>query len=387
MLNRKCILTIAAIVGFLASAAGATSLAVPNFSFEDPAQGDGNNSRTFYPAYPTITSWTPFTSGHVGGNDPHVGLWDPSGAGPTGLTGLQYARVYMSEVDSQGGEYTTLTSDVLGQTLSGYTYTVTADFMDPSAWGTGGSELQILAAGSKASGASISASSSAFTPTTLSWDCTTAGQDIEVRVWIGGSGRPLKIDIDNVRVDYAPTAADLTIKKFFDCNGDDTYNGEDIYLSNWQFNVSNTAYGGSYDQNHTTDANGEINLTGLTPGDYDVTETMKGTGWVVSGANPRMVAVSGTTEVGFGNQLPGDANQDEKVNLSDFTVLKAYFGEDPSGWTDGNFNTDTTVNLADFTILKANFGLGAPSAGGVPEPATMGLLALGAAALLRRRRR
>jgi len=180
------------------------------------------------------------------------------------------------------------------------------------------------------------------------------------------------------------STADLTIKKFFDCNGDNVKNGEDIDLAGWQFNITD---GGSYNEDRTTDANGEINLTGLAPGDYTVTETVKGTGWILSGTNPRVVSVSGTTVANFGNQLPGDANQDEKVNLSDFTILKANFGSDPAGWTMGNFNTDTTVNLSDFTILKAYFGLGAPSAGGVPEPATMGLLALGAAALLRRRRK
>jgi len=198
-----------------------------------------------------------------------------------------------------------------------------------------------------------------------------------------------QVNFDNVRLEKIPyvQGPDLTIKKFFDCNLDNTKNGEDIDLSGWQFNVSNTGHGGSYDQNFTTDVNGEINITGLDAGDYDITETVKGTGWVLAGANPRTVSVSGATEVNFGNQLPGDANQDEKVNLADFTLLKAHFGEDPAGWTYGNFNTDTTVNLADFTILKANFGLGAPSAGGVPEPATMALLALGAAALLRRRPR
>jgi len=230
----------------------------------------------------------------------------------------------------------------------------------------------------------------------LSWNpVTTVGINVldkALRIRLRGDTYekqgPQMIEWDNIRLDVQgpSTSNDLTIKKFFDCDLDNTKDGEDIDLSGWQFNVSNTGHGGSYDQNFTTDANGEINITALDAGDYDVTETVKGTGWVLAAANPRTVTVSGATEVLFGNQLPGDANQDEKVNLSDFTILKAHFGEDPAGWTYGNFNTDTTVNLSDFTILKANFGLGAPSAGGVPEPATVAMLALGAAALLRRRR-
>jgi len=198
-----------------------------------------------------------------------------------------------------------------------------------------------------------------------------------------GSG---SVFLDDFQVSVEANQANLTVKKFFDCNLDNVKNGEDIDLAGWQFNVSNVAHGGSYNQNHTTDANGEIVLLNVAPGDYDITETIKGTGWVLAAANPRTVTVAmGNNVVDFGNQLPGDANQDEKVNLADFTLLKAHFGEDPAGWTFGNFNTDTTVNLSDFTILKAHFGEGAPSAGGVPEPASAMLILVGALAVLRRR--
>jgi hypothetical protein len=48
-----------------------------------------------------------------------------------------------------------------------------------------------------------------------------------------------------------------------------------------------------------------------------------------------------------------------------------------------------TVDWADLQILMANFGAGSLSAPATntPEPATLGLLAIGALAMLRRRRR
>jgi acetyl esterase/lipase len=88
-------------------------------------------------------------------------------------------------------------------------------------------------------------------------------------------------------------------------------------------------------------------------------------------------------------RLPGDANGDGSVNLSDFLVLRRNFGSS-GGFDDGDFNGDGTVNLSDFLILRRNFG-GPPDAGmnafaaAVPEPA--GLLSVGLLGLLLTRRR
>jgi probable HAF family extracellular repeat protein len=63
--------------------------------------------------------------------------------------------------------------------------------------------------------------------------------------------------------------------------------------------------------------------------------------------------------------IPGDANGDGKVDLTDFGILKSNFG---TGTTpeQGDFTGDGKVDLTDFGILKANFGKGAGLA--VPEP-------------------
>lgn len=81
-------------------------------------------------------------------------------------------------------------------------------------------------------------------------------------------------------------------------------------------------------------------------------------------------------------RVPGDANDDGRVDLADFGILKAHFGAG-SLVTEGDFDASLTVDLADFGILKANFGI-APAAQ-TPEPsaamlaclALLGAIALG----------
>jgi hypothetical protein len=51
----------------------------------------------------------------------------------------------------------------------------------------------------------------------------------------------------------------------------------------------------------------------------------------------------------------GDANLDDTVNLTDFTLLAANFNKTGRRWSQGDFNYDGTVDLTDFTMLAANF--------------------------------
>jgi autotransporter-associated beta strand protein len=88
----------------------------------------------------------------------------------------------------------------------------------------------------------------------------------------------------------------------------------------------------------------------------------------------------------------GDTNGDGVVDAVDYIALKTNFGVTEGATLEmGNFDaeSDGNVDWDDLKILMANFGTrsggGAPAA--TPEPATLGLLAIGALAVLRRRRR
>ncbi|HEY4330057.1 MAG TPA: dockerin type I repeat-containing protein [Phycisphaerae bacterium] len=88
----------------------------------------------------------------------------------------------------------------------------------------------------------------------------------------------------------------------------------------------------------------------------------------------------------------GDANLNGQVTGADYTLLADHFGG-AGTWSVGDFNGDGVITGADYTLLADHFGFGQsgapgiPATGAVPEPASLGALALGALALLRRRRR
>jgi hypothetical protein len=84
--------------------------------------------------------------------------------------------------------------------------------------------------------------------------------------------------------------------------------------------------------------------------------------------------------------LQGDADRNGIVDALDYTTLKNNFGKNPATWEQGNFDGDTDVDWDDLQMLMGNFGsrtLPSP-AQNTPEPATLGLLALGGLAGLAR---
>jgi hypothetical protein len=116
---------------------------------------------------------------------------------------------------------------------------------------------------------------------------------------------------------------------------------------------------------------------------------------------------TGTLEVKY--TLYGDVNLDGVVNGTDFGILAANFGTQVSAWDQGDFNYDGVVNGSDFGALAGNFGQEASGAAivlpssdwqaldafaaangllaDVPEPASIGIIALAGIAALARSRR
>ena len=78
-------------------------------------------------------------------------------------------------------------------------------------------------------------------------------------------------------------------------------------------------------------------------------------------------------------ELPGDANGDSRVDLSDFGVLRSHFGETTLGASStGDFDQSGEVNIKDFALLRQNLQSSPAVATTVPEPATAPFALMGA---------
>jgi hypothetical protein len=100
----------------------------------------------------------------------------------------------------------------------------------------------------------------------------------------------------------------------------------------------------------------------------------------------------------LGIVIPGDANGDGQVSVGDLGILGANYNQGiGKDWDTADFTGDGEVKVGDLGILGAHYGeslgrwAGLPDAtigaGAVPEPATLSLLAVGALALIRRKRK
>ena len=99
-----------------------------------------------------------------------------------------------------------------------------------------------------------------------------------------------------------------------------------------------------------------------------------------------------TGEISVAGMLDGDTDVDWDVDSFDLANLVTVFGSEGDKYTD--FNEDGRVDLADFALMRANFGVdvgsspgGNPEAITTPEPATAVLLLLGLGAVIRRRKK
>lgn len=65
---------------------------------------------------------------------------------------------------------------------------------------------------------------------------------------------------------------------------------------------------------------------------------------------------AGLANVEFSSQMGGNANTDDVVNSTDFSVLRSNFGASGDKATD--FNFDNVTNTTDFNLMRGNFGQG-----------------------------
>lgn len=98
-------------------------------------------------------------------------------------------------------------------------------------------------------------------------------------------------------------------------------------------------------------------------------------------ASPVGSLVSATATAGDGSTsefslstwvpLPGDANRDRVVDLSDLALLAAHYGQAGGAtWQDGDFNNDSIVDVSDLALLGSRYGTSLPTPS-APLPATM----------------
>ncbi len=112
----------------------------------------------------------------------------------------------------------------------------------------------------------------------------------------------------------------------------------------------------SYTYLVTTDTSGNTTLSNLVPGTYHVAvknirslRVMVPNKVILSGSNPTLA---------MGLLREGDTNNDNIVNLTDFSLLSATYGKcsGAAGYDDrADFNRDTCVTISDFSLLSSNY--------------------------------
>ncbi len=85
--------------------------------------------------------------------------------------------------------------------------------------------------------------------------------------------------------------------------------------------------------------------------------------------------------------LPGDANLDGSVDVSDFNIWNSNKLNNVAAWCAGDFTADGSIDVSDFNVWNSNKLMSSGRPGVVPEPQLGWLMLLGSGAALVRSRR
>lgn len=167
----------------------------------------------------------------------------------------------------------------------------------------------------------------------------------------------LPITIDTI----APTAGSPAYNYFTEPHSAGLVFSEDVgwSISNSDLEVQNltnpAAIGTSSSYNGGTNA---LNMTFsgfsiLPDADYRLTVKASGPGGGVQDVAGNFLAADFVYNFFF---LMADADHDRRVNLNDFNILAANFGQNFRDFSQGDFTYDLMVNLDDFNVLASRFG-------------------------------
>src|SRR6266545_3994415 len=119
--------------------------------------------------------------------------------------------------------------------------------------------------------------------------------------------------------------------------------------------------------NPTTSTNGGFTVRDIPAGTYDV--EVKHSQSLSRRANRLTFSAGATTSQTLGMLLTGDVNDDNAVNIVDFSLLSASFGKtqgQPGFNARGDLDATNAVDILDFSLLSSNFGRTGPVAVGAP---------------------